>query len=70
MGDLEIFAFILGDSPPSKKIFSVRAPESMSVAECKNLIYATAKSRIEGVAAIDLVLWKVRLLYSLCRPKC
>jgi hypothetical protein len=33
MAEFEIFVVILGDLPTSRKIFSVRAPVCMSVAE-------------------------------------
>jgi hypothetical protein len=68
MADLKIFVVILGEAPASRKMFAVRASGDMDVDEWRQQVHATAKSRLKGVAAIDLELWKVRPLYSLHRP--
>jgi hypothetical protein len=68
MADLRIFVSTLRDPPASKNIFAVTARGDMDVDELRTLVHATAKSRLNGVAAIDLVLWKVRPLYSSHRP--
>ena len=64
MADLEIFVVILGDAPASKKMFSVIAKPSDSVDKWRKGVYH--ESGLSGTVARDLVLWKVRLLYSLC----
>jgi hypothetical protein len=60
----ELFVFILGDSVPSSRMFPITAPASDSVDKLKRLIYANAQNRLKGIAAIDLILWKVLPLCS------
>jgi hypothetical protein len=64
MADLEIFVFILRDSPPSKKMFPVAAPASMSVGNWKGLVHHHGPSILERCKPADLTLWKVRPLFS------
>jgi hypothetical protein len=70
MAGLEIFMFILGDSPASERMFSVEAPGAMSVNKWRKLVHAESQSRLKGAAAIDLHLWKVHTLRFLHRPMC
>ena len=67
MAGPEIFIFILGDSPASKNMFGVRAPDGMSVNEWREEVHKKKKNYLKGYDAADLALWKVRPLYSLCR---
>jgi hypothetical protein len=64
MAGPEIFVLILGDAPASKRMFAVRAPGGMSVDEWRELVHSKSQSRLKGVAAIDLQLWKVHTLRS------
>jgi hypothetical protein len=70
MTDLEIFVVILGDAPASEKMFPVTAPPSDSVGKWRELVHSKSQSRLKGVAAIDLQLWKVHTLRFLHRPMC
>jgi Crinkler effector protein N-terminal domain len=64
--DLNLFLFILGDSPASEHTFSITVTTSNSVSELKKRVHLEAHSRFSaGVGAIDLILWKVLPLRSL-----
>jgi hypothetical protein len=65
MAGLELFIFILGDSPASEHTFSVMIEGSDSVSQLKEQVHAKAQGRFSpGVSAIDLILWKVLSLCS------
>jgi hypothetical protein len=70
MAKLEIFLVILGDSPASKRMFPIEAPGSISVSKWRELVHTKSQSRLKGVVAIDLHLWKVHTLRFLHRPMC
>jgi hypothetical protein len=65
--DLELFALVLGDAPPLKRVFSITAKASDSVAKLRKLVYEQKKNRFKGIDASDLVLWKV---LPLCDFRC
>lgn len=65
MADLELFAFILGDSPVLRHTFSVTAKASDSVGILKGRIHAKAQGHFPlGASAIGLILWQVLPFYS------
>jgi len=66
MTDLKVFIAVIGSSPVSEHMFSVRASNSTYVAEFKEMIYAEAPAQFQGSYAVDLVLWKVPLIQFLC----
>lgn len=59
MATSELIVFILGDSQPSRRMFSITAPAGASVDEVRYLVFAKAQDRFLGIDANDLALWKV-----------
>jgi hypothetical protein len=62
MADITLFVVLRGDSPESKHVFPVKAPNSTYVGEFKELVYGKLQDVLDGIGARNLVLWKV--------PKC
>jgi hypothetical protein len=70
MADLTLFVVLLGDLPASERVFSVKAPASISVGEWKKLVYAEKQNGLKDIDASDLIVWQVGLLCSLWRLLC
>ncbi len=70
MADLTLFVVLLGDLPASERVFSVKAPASISVGEWKKLVYAETRNDLITYDARNLIVWQVGLLCSLWRLLC